>query len=195
MRKTLMFCLSIILCVGILIAPTAFAAEKYDVTASEVFNPFGILPGVPVIGEFVYPGTAICPGYQPTGNPEQPCPIGSRTHLRNTVIISRLISMDARVTGFMTIELNANWDADFSGPLWGTFTLAVDSGGSWEGTWQGFRERVAEDQWDGSLNVIGKGFGGIVDGLELKAEDQIVSFTPAPIAYLGMVEIRILDPN
>lgn len=195
MRKVFTFCLSTLLCVSLLIAPTSFAAEKYYVTASEVFNPFGILPGVPVVGQFVYPGTAKCPSYEPTGNPEQPCPAGSRTHLRNVVIISQIYSLDARVTGWMTIELNANWDADFAGPLWGTFSIAVDSGGTWEGTWQGFRERVDENQWAGLLRVRGKGYGGIVDGMVLMAEDQIVSFTPAPIAYLGDIEGRIVDPN
>jgi hypothetical protein len=195
MRKVLTFFLTILFCVGALIAPTGFAAEKSDVTASEIFNPADILPGVPVVGQFVYPGTAKCPGYEPTGNPEQPCPAGSRTHLRNTVIISQVYSLDPRVTGSMTIELNANWDADFEGPLWGTFSFAVDSGGIWVGTWQGLRERVAEDQWTGTLHVIGKGYGGIVDGMKLMAEDRIVSFTPAPIAYLGDIEGRIVDPN
>ena len=195
MRKVLTFCLSILLCMGMLTAPGGFAAEKSNVTASEIFNPFGILPGVPVVGQVVYPGTAICPGYEPTLNPEQPCPAGSRTHLRDTVIISQVYSLDARVTGSMTIVLNANWDADFSGPLWGTFSLALDSGGTWEGTYQGLRERVAEDQWVGLLRVRGKGYGGIIDGMKLIAEDQLVSFTPAPLAYLGEIEARIVDPN
>jgi len=195
MKKMLVIGLSTVLLLGAMMAPTSFAAEKSDVTASEIFNPLDILPGVPVAGEFVFPGTAKCPGYEPTGNPEQPCPAGSRTHLRDTVIISQVISMDARMTGMMTIELNANWDADFAGPLWGTFSLAVDSGGTWVGTWQGLRERVAEDQWEGTLNVIGKGYGGIVDGMKVMAEDQIVSFTAAPIAYIGMIEGRIVDPN
>ena len=195
MKKMLVIGLSTVLLLGAMMAPTSFAAEKSDVTASEIFNPLDILPGVPVAGEFVYPGTAKCPGYEPTGNPEQPCPAGSRTHLRDTVIISQVISMDARMTGMMTIELNANWDADFAGPLWGTFSLAVDSGGTWIGTWQGLRERVAEDQWEGTLHVIGKGYGGIVDGMKVMAEDQIVSFTAAPIAYIGIIEGRIVDPN
>ena len=195
MKKMLVIGLSTVLLLGAMMAPTSFAAEKSDVTASEIFNPLDILPGVPVAGEFVYPGTAKCPGYEPTGNPEQPCPAGSRTHLRDTVIISQVISMDARMTGLMTIELNANWDADFAGPLWGTFSLAVDSGGTWIGTWQGLRERVAEDQWEGTLHVIGKGYGGIVDGMKVMAEDQIVSFTAAPIAYIGIIEGRIVDPN
>ena len=195
MKKMLVIGLSTVLLLGAMMAPTSFASEKSYFTASEVFNPLDILPGVPVAGEFVYPGTAKCPGYEPTGNPEQPCPAGSRTHLRDTVIISQVISMDARMTGMMTIELNANWDADFAGPLWGTFSLAVDSGGTWVGTWQGLRERVAEDQWEGTLNVIGKGYGGIVDGMKVMAEDQIVSFTAAPIAYIGMIEGRIVDPN
>ena len=197
MRKKLTFCLSILLCVGALIAPTGFAAEKSYFTASEVFNPFGILPGVPVIGEFIYPGTVECPGYEPTGNPEQPCPAVSRTHIRNGVIISQIFSLDARMTGLMTVELNSNWNTDFEGPTWGTFSIAVDSGGTWEGTWQFLRERVAEDvdEWTGTIHVTGKGYGGIVDGMLMMAEDRVVSFTPMPIAYLGYLEGRIVDPN
>ena len=195
MRKILNFVVSIFLCAGVLIAPAGFAAEKYDVTASEIFNPFGILPGVPVVGQVLSPGTAKCPGYEPTGLPEQPCPAGSRTHLRDAVIVSQVYSVDDRVTGSMTIVLNANWDADAAGPLWGTFILAVDSGGTWEGTWQGMRERVAEDQWTGLLHVVGKGYGGVIDGMKMMVEDQLVSFTAAPLAYLGEIEGRIIDPN
>ncbi len=195
MRKMLVFCMPILFFLGAMIVPATFAAEKTDVTASEVFNPFGILPGVPVVGDFVYPGTVKCPGYEPTGNPEQPCPAGSRTHLRNAVVISVVTSLDDRVTGLMTVELNANWNADSEGPLWGTFSLAVDSGGTWVGTWQGLRERVAEGQWTGTLHVRGKGYEGIVDGMKLMVEDRLVSFTPAPLAYLGDIEGRIVDPN
>jgi len=195
MLKKLTFFLPIFLCVGTLIAPTGFAAEQTAVTASEVFNPSGDVPGIPMSGEFVYPGTVKCPGHEPTGNQLQPCPATSRTHLRNTEIISEVYSMDARVTGLMTVVLNANWNTDFEGPVWGTFSFAVENGGTWFGTWQGLRKRVDEDEWTGTLHVIGKGYGGIVDGMKLMAEDRITSFTPAPIAYFGVIEGRIVYPN
>jgi len=197
MRKLLTFCLPILLCAGALIAPTGFAAEQTAVTASEVFDPSGKVLGMGQFGSFVYPGTVKCPGHEPILMPMQPpsCPATSRTHLRNAEIISVVTSSDQRVTGLMTVVLNANWNTDFEGPLWGTFSLAVDDGGVWEGTWQGVRERVAENQWTGTLHVRGNGYGGIVDGMKLMVEDRAVSFTPAPIAYLGDIEGRIVDPN
>lgn len=194
MWKKLTFSLPVLLA-GMLLAPGGFAADKTAVTAIEVFDPSGEVLGMGQIGFFVYPGTVKCPGHEPTGNQLQPCPATSRTHLRNTEIISVLSSSDERATGLMTVVLNANWNTDFEGPVWGTFRIEVASGGTWVGTWQGLREREAEDQWTGTLHVIGKGYGGIVDGMKLMVEDRITSFTPAPIAYFGVIEGRIVDPN
>jgi hypothetical protein len=179
----------------VLFAPTGFAADKFDITASEVFDPFGFLGGSPV-GALLSPPTVHCPGHEPTGNPEQPCPGGSRTHLRNTVIISRVDStVSPNFSGDMTVVLNSNLDADFAGPVWGTFSLALDSGGTWEGTWQGLRVRAEEQLWTATLHVMGKGFGGNVDGMHLMVEDEIVSPSAVLIVYTGSIEGRVVDPN
>jgi len=193
MRKRLTFCLPILLCVGALIAPTSFAADKFDVAASEIFDPLGIL-GLPV-GYFVSEPTVKCPGHEPTGNPEQPCPVGSRTLLRNAGWVSRVDSIDPIMSGWMTVEMNSNMDADFAGPVWGTFSIEIDSGGTWEGTWQGLRVRVAEEEWTATLHVQGRGFGGAVDGMKLMAADEIVSPTPVAIVYWGFIQGRVVDPN
>ena len=196
MRKKLIFCLPILLFVGALIVPASFAAEKSEFTASELFNPVP-LPDFPApqIGAFIALPTIACPGHEPTGDQMQPCPVGSRTHLRDGVVVSRMISADARMTGWMTVVLNSNMDADFTGPAWGTFSIDIDdSEGIWEGTWQGLR--VAEEgYWTATLNVQGKGFGGIVDGMKLMAEDQLFLVTPLPVAYIGTIQGRIIDPN
>ena len=196
MWKKLIFCLPILLFVGALIVPASFAAEKSDFTASELFNPLP-LPGFPApqIGAFIALPTIACPGHEPTGDQMQPCPVGSRTHLRNNVLVSRVDSTDPKMSGWMTVELNANMDADFAGPVWGTFSIAIDSGGTWEGTWQGLRVRVAEEEWTATLHVQGRGFGGAVDGMKLMAADEIVSPTPVAIAYWGSIQGRIVDPN
>jgi len=195
MRKLLQFCLPMLFVLGVLIPAASFAADKSEITGTELFNPLG-LPGFPApqIGEFLSMPTVACPGHKPTGDPMQPCPEGSRTHLRSGLIVSRVESDDARVTGWMTVEFNANLDAEFEGPSWGTFSLAVDSGGTWEGTWQGLR--VAEDVgWTAPLNVRGRGYGGVVDGMTLMAVDQLFIPTPLPVAYIGTIEGRIIDPN
>ena len=192
MRKRLAFCLPILLLGGALIAPISFAADKFDVAASETFDPLGLFG--PPVGWFVSPPTVKCPGHEPTGDPLQPCPVGSRAHTRNAVVVSRVDATDPMLSGWMTVVLNSNMDADFAGPVWGTFSIALDSEGIWEGTWQGLR--VAEDGlWTATLNVQGKGFGGTVDGMKLMLEDEIVTFTPTPIAYFGSIQGRIVDPN
>ncbi len=193
MRKGLTSCLSVFLCTGALIAPTGFAADKFEIAASETFDALGYLTG-DVVGGFISTPTVRCPGYEPTGDPMQPCPVGSRTHLRGTVLVSRLESADPAMAGWMTVELNGNLDARFAGPVWGTFRTELDAGGAWEGTYQGLR--IAEEgYWTAALNVIGKGYGGDVDGMKLMAVDQIWTPFAIPIGYFGTIEGRILDPK
>jgi hypothetical protein len=192
MRKGLTSCLAVLFCAGALIAPTSFAADKFEITASETFDPYGIF-GSPT-GEFLSFGTVKCPGYEPTGDPMQPCPVGSRQHTRDVVVKSRTESTDPAMSGWMTVVLNSNLDADGVGPVWGTFRTELNGGGIWEGTWQGLR--IAESGvWIASLHVVGKGYGGLVDGMQMMGEDEIwTPFTP-PIAYLGSIKVRILDPK
>ena len=192
MRKVLTFFLPVLLCAGALFAPTSFAADKFEITASETFDPFGILG--PPTGEFLAPGTVKCPGYEPTGDPMQPCPVGSRQHTRDVVVKSRTESSDPAMSGWMTVVLNSNLDADGVGPVWGTFRSELDGGGVWEGTWQGLR--IAEDgYWVAPLHVVGKGYGGLVDGMKMMGEDVIWSPVTPPYVYLGSIKVRILDPK
>ena len=192
MRKLLTLCLPVLLFGGILIAPAGFAAEKFDYTASETFDPLGLAG--PVVGYFVAEPAVKCPGHEPTGDPMQPCPPGSRIHLRDGEWVSRVDSSYPGMSGWMTVVLNGNWDADFAGPVWGTLSIALDDGGTWEGTWQGLR--VAENGfWTGTLHFQAKGFGGTVDGMKAMGEDEIFSPTPVAILYFGAIQGRIVDPN
>ena len=193
------YCMPILLLVSALTAPTSFAADKIYYTAIETFDPLGLLG--PPVGEVLAPPTVKCPGHEPTGNPEQPCPVGSRTHTRNFVIVSRVDASDPILSGMMTVVLNGNMDANAEGPVWGTFIIALDSGGTWEGTWQGLRVLVIPEDpeedpyWTATLNVQGKGYGGMVDGMKMMATDDIFTPTPVPIAYTGFIEGRVIDPN
>lgn len=198
MRKKLMFCLPVLMFAGALIGPASFAADKSEVTGAELFNPLPLLlPGFPPepIGQFLAMPTIMCPGHTPTSDLMQPCPEGSRTHFRDGLVLAQIIADDPRMTGWMTVELNANFDAGFEGPCWGTFSIDIDDDeGTWEGTWQGLR--VAEDgYWVATLNVQGRGFGGAVDGLKLMGEDQLLLVTPMPLAYTSVFQGRIIDPN
>ena len=168
------------------------AADKTTFTATETFDPFGMLG--PPVGTLLSPGTVMCPGFEPTGDPLQPCPPGSRTHTRGLTIISRVEASDPRVSGNMTIEINSNLDADSTGPAWGTFSLALDAGGTWDGTYQGRRVKEG-DHWVVPLHVSGQGTGGAIDGMQMMCVDRIVEFTPLGIPYIGTIEGRIVDPH
>lgn len=168
--------------------------NKLTFSATEVFDPFGIL-GPPVGTYLPSNATVACPGHEPTGNPLQPCPAGSRTHLRNYMWRSRVSSSTPGVSsGWLTVVSNANLDGEFTGPQWGTFSMAYDSGGTLEGTWQAVRVKVG-DHWESPLHANGGISGGAFDGGRVRLTDQIVSFTPIPIAYIGTIDGRIVVPN
>jgi hypothetical protein len=75
-------------------------------------------------------------------------------HIRGMVQLFRETADDPRNIGYNTVVLNANWQSDWTGPMWGTFSFETDEGGLWEGTWAG---RMTEE---GSVyNASGKGYG------------------------------------
>ena len=187
---------TIVLCVVVLSVLAIFAQgpNKITFSATEYFDPFGIL-GAPVGTFLPSDATVACPGHVPTGDPAQPCPAGSRTHLRNYKWMSRAVSNTPGISdGWMTVIANANLDAEFTGPQWGTFSLVYDSGGELEGTWNSSRVR-AGSQWKHSLHASGKISGGTFDGANATISEQIVSFTPIPFAYVGTVEGRLVIPR
>ena len=200
MKKMLVLSLYTLIVAGAMMISTSFAAEKSEFIATDQFNPLGLSPPcftepVPQSGELLSPPIIKCPGAAPTGDPGQPCPPGTRIHSRDGLVVSELTSDDPRVTGDMTVELNSNLDANYEGPSWGTFRIDLDDDeGYWEGHWQGYREAV-DGKWIGTINGQAKGYGGIVDGMKMHAEEQIELCTPSPIVYVGTFEGRIIDPR
>jgi hypothetical protein len=95
----------------------------------------------------------------------------------------------------MTVESNANWDAEFTGPIWGTFSIVLDDDlGTWDGTFQG--KRTLEDQqWVTLLHATGHGSGGAIDGMQLRLVDRIVVGCPLMCPNVGNVQGYILDPH
>lgn len=164
-------------------------AVKTDVSAETFFDPFA------GIGEIVYPGIVSCPSEVPTGNPMQPCPDGSRIHIRDFTIIERVDSPDPRFSGWDTVVINSNWQPDGTGSSWGTFSLALDGdNGTWDGTWEG-RRRFENGMWISRLRFSGLGTGGTIDGMKAMAVGRLESVTLLPFSYYMTIEGRIIDPN
>ena len=98
-------------------------------------------------------------------------------HLRGMVNTYREESPDLRNVGFNTVTVNANWHADWTGPMWGTFRQVTDEGGIWEGTWSG----MVTDSGSG-YHAIGQG-KGIYKGMTAKISNEN-----------GVCQVRIIDP-
>ena len=66
--------------------------------------------------------------------------------IRNGVSVARLTTTDPRVNGDYTFTFNADFEfrpepVFVTGPMWGTFLLE-NEGGTWEGTYKGYRDEL-----------------------------------------------------
>jgi hypothetical protein len=86
-----------------------------------------------------------------------------RIHLRDIVNAYDETNdlLDPRATGTNYVVVNANWDENWLGPMWGTFTFETDEGGVWEGTWLG---QMTEE--GSAYHASGNGHG-IYDGMKI----------------------------
>jgi hypothetical protein len=151
-------------------------------------------PGAPPLSE----GTMNCPGGEIEFiNPVTPfCATTGRIHFREMAWWACYTSDDPRLSGVGMATASGNLDADYTGPVWGTWTIVpspdcdpldlIDPPVFWEGTWQGQRSQYcADDQcvWIGDLKLVGKGYGGNIDGIHLKGTELITTYTPLPVPW------------
>lgn len=144
-------------------------------------------------------GTLTCPGGEVEWlNKVTPyCTATGLLHWRNAVLWGCTHSSDERVSGPALFEVNANLDANYSGHVWGTWKIVKsdtcdlatllhpDPDAYWKGTWNG--ERIYTDAgmptWIGELRVVGKAYGGEIDGFHIKGVETIKTFTPLPVPW------------
>ena len=158
-------------------------------------------------GEYTCPGgeASVYP-YGPyfSGGTLTPCSAGSNFHMRDREMVFQILVPDPEkaplVEGIMTMLVNWNWRYEsettypggnkaflYSGPMWGTFKVDLETGegATWEGTMTG--------NWDGENNIatwsmVGHGNGGDIDGMQIKTE-----FVGG--VFGGDIQGRILRPG
>lgn len=81
-RGLVIFLFALFLVGGLAPVGQTNAADKTEFTGTETFDPYNVL-GNGSVGTILDPGTVTCPGHDPTGDPAQPCPPGSRRNIRN----------------------------------------------------------------------------------------------------------------
>jgi hypothetical protein len=118
-------------------------------------------------------GTEIASGHLDPGLWTSP---GGNIHVRGMVTEYLEESSCPELRGVNTVTMNANWSADFVGPMWGT-SRVVGEYGVWEGTWQG---KIAPDG-SCSYEAISHGISGAVAGLKLSmtadCTEAVTTFT------------------
>jgi hypothetical protein len=165
------------------------------VTATEVFDPLNVL-GNGAVGAITAPGTVTCPGEQPTGDPAQPCPPGSRVRLRGFSGKSRIVSQSPLLSGWMSWEVNANFDGSAAGPAWGTWRLELDAGGVWEGSYSDARSKVEDmNVWVGRARFVGRGTSGSVNGMHLRFSEVALSYMPMPVSWVGPLDGEVVEAH
>lgn len=148
-------------------------------------------------------GSMMCPGgVIEFANPATPICAGSgRIHIRRVKGYGCYLGQsnglpEPRLSGVGMWVVNGNLDEDYTGSVWGTFVIVPatdcdvqdldDPAVYWKGTWRG--QRTVECvggmcTWIGTLRLVGKGHGGDIDGMHLKADETITTFTPMPAPW------------
>lgn len=101
-------------------------------------------------------------------------------HVRGMVELYEEASACPQLAGLNTVTMNANWDANYAGPIWGTSVNLTTDGGVWETTWQG--KTFADGSY--AYEVVGHGVAGPVEGLNVKLSATNLGWTAT-----------ILDPH
>jgi hypothetical protein len=163
-------------------------------------------------------GKIYCPGGEVvldpfTGLPG--CTPGSRTHLRDADSYSCIQAFTAagepepRITGVGFASTNANFDAGYTGAVWGTWMIVPtetcdlsaldDPEVYWIGTWRGQRTAVCDAGgpclWIGNLRFVGRGRGGDLQGLHFRGTELILTYTPFPLPYELLPLLGLCQPG
>lgn len=192
-RRLIYFVFILLVAGNISIKAQTNAAVMTEFNAVGAFDPFNVFQNGSV-GYYIDPvGTLLCPGFEPTGDPAQPCPSGSRIHWTGLKWVARVSSADARFNGWMTVDVGVHWAPDLTGPISGRYRIDLDnSGGTWTGVCSGQFTRVG-GQWIENLHCYGHGDGGIVDGQQALFSTASVRYTV--VAYIHNYQGFIIDPN
>jgi hypothetical protein len=136
--KTLSLWILAALLVALLIAPGTIAAKAARIECT----------GTEVRGAVLDPGRWTYPG----GN----------IHVRGMVSLYHDQSSCPEIGSENRVTMNANWDAHYIGPMWGT-SHSEGPHGVWEGTWHG---QVSPDG-SCSYRAVSHGVSGAVAGLKM----------------------------
>jgi hypothetical protein len=143
-----------------------------------------------VITNFTMSHHPIAPYPDGTGMTQTP---GGIWHLKDVEVHEGVLikyENGTEETGEMIHYLSSTMDAAGEGPVHGSFTMTLESGGVWKGTYQGYRSIALPPPVPGfifelPLKVVAHGSGGNIDGMKLTMIDVIRAMGVPPSAWFG----------
>lgn len=134
--------------------------------------------------ETTVPPEVRCTHGEPTGS-FPPCTAGSTRYFSRSEeqiwsAIDMSPSIESMLDGPITFVINCNFDANYRGPCWGTFSWEETGGGIWVGQWAAPLMDLIT--YESKISMTGFGTGGTIDGKHLKVD----GFSNAGDYYITM---------
>ena len=104
--------------------------------------------------------------------------VGQNLIVKDRVVKTRYEASDPLVTGDLLITMNFRFNLNTGeGTSHGKWSNVPDAypDDVWEGSFTGYRTNTGESEWTESIHIVGKGEGGVIDGMKNFADAFIYS--------------------
>lgn len=104
--------------------------------------------------------------------------VGQNLIVKDRVVLTRFEADNSLVKGNLLITINFRFNLNTGeGPTHGKWSMVPDDypDGLWEGSFTGYRTKTGESLWTENVSIIGKGEGGVIDGMKNFADGLIYS--------------------
>ena len=104
--------------------------------------------------------------------------VGQNMIVKDRVVLTRYETSSPLVTGDLLITINSKFNLNTGeGPTHGKWSKVPDAhpDALWEGSFTGYRTKTGESAWTENVSIVGKGEGGVIDGMKNFADGLIYS--------------------
>jgi len=104
--------------------------------------------------------------------------VGQNLIVKDRVVVTRYESENSLVNGNLLITINFRFNLNTGeGPSHGKWSIVPDAypDAVWEGSFTGHRTKTGESAWTENVSIVGRGEGGIIDGMKNFADGLIYS--------------------
>ena len=104
--------------------------------------------------------------------------VGQNLIVKDRVVLTRFEADTSLVTGDLLLTINFRFNLNTGeGPTHGKWSNVPDAypDAVWEGSFTGYRTKTSDTTWTENVSIVGKGEGGVIDGMKNFADGLIYS--------------------